>query len=204
MSLHSIVIRTLNLLVTNQELVSLSVYLPGIDAGDIWDLPNDNIYFAEEMFSNSTTNVHACIPKALSKMLGIQTLTIGYTKDIGLAEEIAKEAGAKQLGRSPASLNDHIRLSRTAVIRTCPEGRTLNLNPKERAKWIEKGWQLVGQEAHKTLIEESIEQETQQTQRKEKSNRQSQKHNMQRELSEGYSEAGRLKASMQVGNLDSV
>ena len=32
-------------------------------------------------------------------MLGIQTLTIGYTKDIGLAEEIAKEAGAKELGK---------------------------------------------------------------------------------------------------------
>ena len=97
------VIRTLNLLVTNQDLISLEVYFPGIDGGDIWDLPNDNIFFAEEIFSNSTTNVHACIPVAISRMVGIQTLTIGYTKDIELAEAIARQAGAKELGR-PFSL----------------------------------------------------------------------------------------------------
>lgn len=33
-------------------------------------------------------------------MLGIQTLTIGYTKDIELAEEIARQAGAKELSKS--------------------------------------------------------------------------------------------------------
>ena len=93
------VIRTLNLLVSNQDLISLGVYLPGIDGGDIWDLPNDNIYFAEELFSNSTSNVHGCIPIAISKMLGIETLTVGYTKDIKLAEEIARLAGAKKLSR---------------------------------------------------------------------------------------------------------
>ena len=84
------------------------------------------------------------------------------------------------------------------MIRTCPEGHTLNLNNKERAKWIEKGWRLVGQEAHKTLIEESPEEEAQQTQRKEEENRQSHKEKLQREMSQGSSEGGRLKASMEV------
>ena len=97
-------IRTLNLLASNQDLISFSVYLPGVDGGDIWDLPNQ-IYFAEEIFSNSTANVHACIPVAISKMIGIKTLTIGYTKDIELAEEIARKAGAKELSKRNTSHN---------------------------------------------------------------------------------------------------
>ena len=106
------VVRTINLLVTNQDLhcklptqtlrsfyltlaaTALSVYLPGVDGGDIWDLHNPNLYFAEELFSNSTTNVHACIPEALAKMIGIKTLTIGYTRDIELAEKVARATGA--------------------------------------------------------------------------------------------------------------
>ncbi|KAL9064526.1 MAG: hypothetical protein Q9161_008818 [Pseudevernia consocians] len=68
-----LIIRTLNLLVSNQDLVSLAVYLPGVDGGDIWDLPNDNLYFVEEIFSNSTRNVCACIPDALSRMVGIKS-----------------------------------------------------------------------------------------------------------------------------------
>lgn len=148
------------------------MYLPGVDGGDIWDLPNANIYFAEEIFSNSTTNVHACIPKALSKMVGIQTLTLGYTKDIGLAETIAREAGAKEL-----------------IIRTCPEGQTLNLSNEEQAMWIGKGWRLKGHKAHKTLFEETLEEEERRVQPKAK---------LQPERSyEGYSEGGRLKANMQ-------
>ncbi len=41
---------------------------------------------AEEVFSNSMANVHAGIPETLGRMVGIKTLTIGYTKDIELAE----------------------------------------------------------------------------------------------------------------------
>lgn len=134
--LSSPVIRTLNLLISNQHLISLGVYLPGVDGGDIWDLPNANIYFAEEIFSNTTTNVHACIPKALSRMVGIRILAIGYTRDIGLAETIAREAGAKEL-----------------VIHTCPEAQSLNLSDEEQALWEEKGWRLEGKKACKTLME---------------------------------------------------
>ena len=46
--------------------------LPGVNVGDIWDLRNDNLYFAEEVFSSSTTNVHADIPEALGKTMGIK------------------------------------------------------------------------------------------------------------------------------------
>ena len=132
-----LIIRTLNLLVINQNLVSLAVYLPGVDGGDIWDIPNDNIYFAEEIFSNSTTNVYACIPNALRKMVGIQTLTIGYTKDIVLAEEIARDIGTKEL-----------------IIRVHPEGNSLGLNTEERALWSDAGWSLDGSKAHKWLTQE--------------------------------------------------
>ncbi|MCJ1392814.1 hypothetical protein MMC18_005685 [Xylographa bjoerkii] len=130
-----LIIRTLNLLVSNQTLVSLAVYLPGIDAGDIWDVPNDNYYFAEEIFSNSTRDVHGCIPEAMRKMIGIKALTIGYTKDIQLAEEIAHDAGAEEL-----------------IIRVRAEGNTLGLNSEERRAWVEKGWKLEAATAHKRLI----------------------------------------------------
>lgn len=130
-----LIIRTLHLLVSNQDLVSLTVYLPGVDGGDIWNLPNDNLYFAEEIFSNSTTHVHACVPAALRKMVGIQSLMIGYTKDIQLAEEIAKDAGAQEL-----------------TIRVHAEGNTLGLSQEERAEWENQGWRLEGATAHKNLV----------------------------------------------------
>lgn len=130
-----LIIRTLHLLVSNQDLDSLTVYLPGVDGGDIWNLPNDNIYFAEEIFSNSTTNVHACIPEALRKMVGINSLTIGYTKDIKLAEDIAKDAGAREL-----------------TIRVYPEGNTLGLRQEDRLKWEKQGWRLEAATAHKSLV----------------------------------------------------
>ena len=81
-----LIIRTLNLLVSNQDLVSLAVYLTSIDGGDIWDLYHHNLYFAEEIFSNSTQNIHTYISEALSKIVGIKILTISYTKDIELVE----------------------------------------------------------------------------------------------------------------------
>ena len=129
-----LIIRTPNLLVSNQDLASLAVYLPGVDGGDIWDLPNDNLYFAEEIFSNSTPNVYVCIPDALSRTVGIKTLTIGYTKDIELAEQIARLTGAKEL-----------------EVRTSPEGNMLMLNEQERELWLERGWGLKGKTAHRTL-----------------------------------------------------
>ena len=129
-----LMIRTLHLLLTSQSLKTLAVYLPGVDGGDIWDLPNNNLYFEQEIFSNSTTNVHACIPEALAKMTGVERLEIGYTKDIGLAEEIARKVGANQL-----------------VIRTCPEGHTLNLDSDEQMTWRARGWILDGALATKML-----------------------------------------------------
>lgn len=129
-----LIIRTLNLLLTSQALTTFAIYLPGVDGGDIWDLPNDNLYFEQEIFSNSTTNVHACIPKALAKMRGLQRLEVGYTKDIKLAEEIARKAGANEL-----------------IVRTCPEDHTLNLDESEQKVWRARGWKLDGPIATKIL-----------------------------------------------------
>jgi len=77
-------------------------------------MPRSKGWFQQEIFSNSTAIVHACIPEALAKMKGVKNLDIGYTKDIGLAETIARILGANQL-----------------VTQMCPEGRTLNLNGDE-------------------------------------------------------------------------
>ncbi|MCJ1473939.1 hypothetical protein MMC13_002595 [Lambiella insularis] len=129
-----LIVRTLNLLVSNQDLISLAVFLPGVDGGDIWDVPNDNFYFAEEIFSNSTKQIYGCIPDAMRKMVGIKTLTIGYTKDIELAEEIAKDAGAEEL-----------------IISVRPEGVSLGLNDAERRQWLKSGWRLEGTTARKHL-----------------------------------------------------
>ena len=45
-----LIFMTLDLLGTNQNLVRLAVYLPSVDVGDMSDLGNDNLYFAEEAF----------------------------------------------------------------------------------------------------------------------------------------------------------
>lgn len=119
-------------------------------------------------------------------MLGIQTLTIGYTKDIALAETIARETGAKEL-----------------IIRTCPEARSLNLSKNDQAMWIEKGWRLEGHLACKTLIEETAEEEDARMKQIKIVNGVSRKDRMQRTISwEGYSEGGRLKAGMEVEEPD--
>ena len=132
--------RTLKLLGTSQNLVDLAVYLPGVDGGDIWDLRNENLYFTEEIFSNSTANVHACIPEVLGKIVGITTLNIGYTKDIELAEKVARATGARQI-----------------FIQTSPEGHSLGMNEEERAKWLDWGWQLEGKTAYKNLVIDVVE-----------------------------------------------
>ncbi|MCJ1359573.1 MAG: hypothetical protein MMC33_009575 [Icmadophila ericetorum] len=124
--------RTLQLLAVNQELNSLAVYLPGIDAGDIWDLPNDNLFFAEEIFSNSTASVYACIPEALRKIMGIKKLTIGYTRDFELAEEVAQCVGAQEV-----------------VVRVRPEGTWVGLSCEEQGQWLSKGWRVEGAMMHK-------------------------------------------------------
>lgn len=104
-------------------------------------------------------------------MVGIKTLTIGYTKDITLAEEIAREAGANML-----------------VIRTCPEGDTLNLDEDDRAMWIERGWRLESHSAFKALIEEAPAEPDDQVQQKKRRT----------EALRGDSEGGRLKANTRV------
>ena len=117
--------------------------------------------------------MHACIPEALAKMIGINTLTIGYTKDIKLAEEIARASGAQEL-----------------FIETRPEGDTLMLDVEERALWRNKGWTLEGRTAKKTLVSISEENFRVGIREERKSEMQS------GFISGGYSEAGRLKANM--------
>lgn len=73
-------------------------------------------------------------------MIGIKTLTIGYTKDIELAEKIARATGAKQL-----------------LIETRPEGDTLMLNAEEQTKWRSRDWRLEGRTAKKTLVTNIVE-----------------------------------------------
>ena len=67
-------------------------------------------------------------------MVGIKTLTIGYTKDIELAEKAARAIGVRRLS-----------------IQTCAEGHSLNLN-EERAKWLDHGWRLEGKTVYKTPV----------------------------------------------------
>ena len=150
---------------------ALSVYLPGVDGGDIWDLHNPNLYFAEELFSNSTANVHACIPEALAKMIGIKDLTIGYTKDIELGEKIARATGAQNL-----------------AIETRPEGDTLLLNSEEQAEWISRGWALDGRTARKTLVASMEDEKGKRIDEK--------KDEWQKRGHQSYSEGGRLMANM--------
>lgn len=114
-------------------------------------------------------------------MYGIETLTIGYTKDIALAEHIARATGAKEV-----------------VIRTCPEAHSLNLDNEERATWMEKGWRLLGQTARKSLVDKSMGNPVRESQWSSEVRKRLQKSKTQRDSSrEGYSEGGRLKANME-------
>lgn len=109
-------------------------------------------------------------------MIGIRTLTIGYTKDIELAEKIARVTGAKFLS-----------------IETRPEGDTLLLDSKEQAKWRSRGWRLEGRTAKKTLVANIVDDhEGIGTHEERKGEVQSGR------MGEGYSKGGRLKASMLV------
>ena len=103
-------------------------------------------------------------------MIGIKTLTIGYTRDIELAEEIARATGAKELH-----------------IETRPEGHTLMLDIEDQAEWRKRGWKLEGRTAKKELVADTVDDRADD---ERKSKIQS------GHTTEGYSEGGRLKASM--------
>ena len=107
-------------------------------------------------------------------MVGIKTLTIGYTKDHELAEKIARATGAEEL-----------------LIETRPEGETLMLDTEEQAKWRNRGWRLEGRTAKKTLLANTPEENSMDGTNVEK------KRELQKAYSAGgYSEGGRLKADM--------
>ena len=104
-------------------------------------------------------------------MIGIKDLTIGYTKDIELAEKIARATGAQNL-----------------AIETRPEGDTLLLNSEEQAEWISRGWVLDSRTARKTLVASMEDEKGKRIDEK--------KDEWQRRGHQSYSEGGRLTASM--------
>lgn len=110
-------------------------------------------------------------------MVGVEEVTIGYTRDIELAENIARATGAKKL-----------------FIRTHPEAHTLNLNQEEQYHWLEMGWKLEGATAQKTLIVE--DEQGNKAQREGEKKRKRALARQQRSATRGYSEGGRLKANM--------
>ena len=109
-------------------------------------------------------------------MVGIKTLTIGYTRDIELAEKIARATGAKEL-----------------LVETRPEGDTLMLNSEEQVEWRRRGWTLDGRTAKKGLVANTLDDRTCDEDDREKKGEIQSIHG-----SEGYSEGGRLKASMLI------
>ena len=91
-----------------------------------------------------------------------------------LAENVARATGAEEL-----------------VVETRPEGNTLMLNVEEQARWRKKGWRLEGRTAKRTLRANNVEDDSEAgTDEEKKSEVQSVCK------SGGYSEGGRLKASM--------
>lgn len=107
-------------------------------------------------------------------MIGIKTLTIGYTRDIELAEKVARATGATEL-----------------LVETRPEGDTLTLSGKEQVAWRKRGWRLEGRTAKKTLKANLVKDHS------GDENEQCRKGEVQSDhMGEGYSEGGRLKASM--------
>lgn len=121
---------------SDHNLVSLTVLLPGIDSADVFNLPNDDLYFATEIFSNTTTKDHARVSDVLARIVGIQTLTLGYTKNLDLAERVARTARVQEL-----------------IVRICPKSGGIVLNQRERSHWLGRGWRLERAVAQKTLIE---------------------------------------------------
>lgn len=107
-------------------------------------------------------------------MIGIKTLTIGYTRDIELAEKVARATGATEL-----------------LVETRPEGDTLTLSVNEQAEWRKRGWRLEGRTAKMTLMANLAKNQSADESEERKTGKSQSQH-----MSEGYSEGGRLKASM--------
>lgn len=107
-------------------------------------------------------------------MIGIKTLTIGYTRDIELAEKVARATGATEL-----------------FVETRPEGDTLTLSMEEQAEWRKRGWRLEGRTAKMTLMANLVK-----NQSGDESEEDGMGESQSYQMSEGYSEGGRLKASM--------
>ncbi len=107
-------------------------------------------------------------------MIGIKTLTIGYTKDIELAENIARATGAQEL-----------------LIETRPEGDTLMLDVEEQAEWRNRGWRLEGRTAKKILVANLVEENPAEVNQDERKNKM---RNVYTDRDDP--DAGRLKANM--------
>jgi len=138
---------TFELLATNQKLLSLAIYIPGVEpvTWATWRRMTpcaDN--FQPEICSQLMTDPHTCLPNALGKMLGIKTLIIGYTKDLCLVEEIAKAVGAEELV---------VRFRREYV-------QNHDTSTEEWAGWAESGWQLESDGARKTFGKHQLARKT--------------------------------------------
>ncbi|KAJ9652735.1 hypothetical protein H2201_009200, partial [Coniosporium apollinis] len=123
---------TIELIAEGQKLESLAVLLPGSDGGDMWDVRNDWIYFAEETFSQDAVNGRGEIVDALRKVIGPKKLTIGYTGDHELAEAVARSMGAKEV-----------------VVKA---DEWLGFVENERDEWTARGWRVGRIEAWKKLL----------------------------------------------------
>ncbi|MCJ1245902.1 hypothetical protein MMC30_003106 [Trapelia coarctata] len=128
---------TFEVLAPNQKLLSLTIYIPGVEllAWAAWGRATsvyDN-YFRQEIRSNPTTHPQACLPNALGKMVGIKTLTIGYIKDLCLAEEIAEAVEAEEIVIWFHQEQLHV----------------WDMLAEERPGWLESGWQLEKDAARK-------------------------------------------------------
>lgn len=127
-------VQTIKLIAEGQKLKSLAVVLPGRDGGDMWDIRNDWIYFAEETFSKDMVNGRGEIVDALCKVVGLKKLAIGYTHDHELAEAVARSTGAKEV-----------------VVKA---DEWLGFIDDERDGWEARGWRIEGMEARKELLPE--------------------------------------------------
>ncbi|KAJ9634231.1 hypothetical protein H2199_009061 [Coniosporium tulheliwenetii] len=82
---------TIELIAEGQKLESLAVLLPGSDGGDMWDVRNDWIYFAEETFSEDTVNgrgeiVDACLAEAVARSMGAKEVVVRADEWLGFME----------------------------------------------------------------------------------------------------------------------
>lgn len=135
---------TFELLAPNQNLLSLTVYIPRTEPAS-WlalgrtTLSPDNSL--PKVCSNST--ILACLPNALGKMMEIKKLTIGHTTDLCLIEEIAKAVGAEEVV---------VRFRQDWV-------RAYDVRPEEWRAWSERGWQRETDAARKRFGRHQVAEE---------------------------------------------